>query len=246
MSLLLPDVVESTTSMSFIVQLCGALAPTASVVVGISPSWTIQQISKERSVGAYPLLPYSTMIVNAALWFIYGLLKSNVSVWSGNGICLLLGIAYFIIYIRHSPPASSILPGTVQQHIQCVVGMVLAAVLIGTLPILNDPAQLIGSVGCIIVVILFASPMVVLRQVIQSKDARSIPLPFTVACTVNCFLWTVYGFWGVRDFYIYFPNALGLILSVAQLVLKAYYSDKNKNGFNKVLQMSEARPLAVV
>jgi solute carrier family 50 (sugar transporter) len=232
--------------MSFIVRLCGALAPTASIVVGLSPVSTIQQISIERNVGSYPLLPYSTMIINAALWFIYGLLKQNISVWFGNGICLVLGVTYFLIYIRFSPPASSILPGTVQQHIQVVVGMVLAAVLISIFPILNDPAQLIGSVGCIIVVLLFASPLVVLRQVIQSKDARSIPLPFTVACTLNCFLWTVYGFWGVRDFYIYFPNALGLILSVAQLVLKIYYSEESKNGFSKVLQMSEARPLAVV
>ena len=232
--------------MSFIVGLCGALAPTASIVVGLSPASTIQQISMERNVGSYPLLPYSTMIVNATLWFIYGILKNNISVWFGNGICLVLGITYFLVYIRYSPPASSILPGTVQQHIQMVVGMVLAAVMISTLPILTDPAQMIGSVGCIIVVLLFASPLVVLRQVIQSKDARSIPLPFTVACTANCFLWTVYGFWGVRDFYIYFPNALGLMLSVAQLVLKMYYADDSKNGFSKVLQMSESRPLTVV
>jgi solute carrier family 50 protein (sugar transporter) len=186
------------------------------------------------------------MIINATLWFIYGLLKRNISVWFGNGICLALGITYFVIYIRFSPPASSILPGTVQQHMQVIVGMVLAAVLISTLPIFNDPAQLIGSVGCIIVVLLFASPLVVLRQVIQSKDARSIPLPFTIACTINCFLWTVYGFWGVGDFYIYFPNALGLMLSLAQLALKVHYSDENRNGFSKVLQMSETRPLTVV
>ena len=240
------DLLNSTISMSFIVRLCGALAPTASIVVGLSPFSTIRQISTERNVGSYPLLPYSTMIINATLWFIYGLLKNNASIWSGNGICLIFGIYYFLLYIKYSPPASSILPGTVQQHIQVVVGTVLAAVLISTLPILNDPAQLIGSVGCIIVVLLFASPLVVLRQVIQSKDARSIPLPFTVACTVNCFLWTMYGVWGVSDFYIYFPNALGLILSVAQLILKVYYSDEHRNGISKSLQMSEGRPLAVV
>ena len=241
------DVLSATNSnMSFIVRICGALAPSASVVVGLSPASTIHQIATERNVGSFPLLPYSTMIVNATLWFAYGLLKQNVSVWSGNGICLIVGVAYFLVYIRFSPPASPILPGTVQQHIQAVLGMVLATILISTLPILNDPAQLIGSVGCIIVVLLFASPLVVLRQVIQSKDARSIPLPFTVACTINCFLWTVYGFWGVLDFYIYFPNALGLMLSVAQLILKVYYSDDNKNGFSKVLQMNEGRSLAVV
>ena len=242
------DVLSATTTnnMSFIVRLCGALAPTASVVVGLSPASTIQQISIERNVGSFPLLPYSTMIINATLWFAYGILKQNVSVWSGNGICLVVGIAYFLIYIKFSPPASPILPGTVQQHIQAVVGMVVATILISTLPILNDPAELIGSVGCIIVVLLFGSPLVVLRQVIQTKDARSIPLPFTVACTINCFLWTVFGFWGVRDFYIYFPNALGLMLSVAQLILKVYYSDNGKNGFSKAIQMSEGRPLAVV
>ena len=236
----------SSSSSSLIVRLCGAFAPTASIVVGLSPASTIQQIALERSVGSFPLLPYSTMIINASLWFIYGLLKKDISIWSGNGICLILGVTYFLVYIRFSPPASSILPGTVQQHIYAVLGIVLAAVFVTILPILNDPAQLIGSIGCIIVVILFASPLVVLRQVIQSKDARSIPLPFTVACTINCFLWTVYGFWGVGDFYIYFPNMLGLMLSVAQLILKLYYSNGNINGFSKALQMSEGRPLAIV
>ena len=236
----------SSSSSSLIVRLCGAFAPTASIVVGLSPASTIQQIALERSVGSFPLLPYSTMIINASLWFIYGLLKKDISIWSGNGICLILGVTYFLVYIRFSPPASSILPGTVQQHIYAVLGIVLAAVFVTILPILNDPAQLIGSIGCIIVVILFASPLVVLRQVIQSKDARSIPLPFTVACTINCFLWAVYGFWGVGDFYIYFPNMLGLMLSVAQLILKLYYSNGNINGFSKALQMSEGRPLAIV
>jgi solute carrier family 50 (sugar transporter) len=232
--------------MSLFVQLCGVFAPAASIIVGLSPASTIHQIRRDRNVGSFPLLPYSTMIVNATLWFVYGLLKQNPNIWFGNGICLILGIIYFVLFIQTSPPSSPTLPGTVQQHIQGVLGICAITIFISIFPILDDPAQLIGSVGCFIVVVLFASPLVVLRQVLVTKDAKSIPLPFTIACTINCFLWSVYGVWGVDDVYIYFPNVLGLALSVAQLLLKIYYSNGSNSGFSKVVQLTEGRSLTIV
>jgi solute carrier family 50 (sugar transporter) len=234
------------TNPSSFVSLCGVLAPIASVMVGLSPMPTIQQIIRDHSVGSLPLLPYSTMIVNASLWFAYGLLKQNPSIWSCNGLCLVLGIYYFVIYIQFSPNVSPSLPGTVSQHQQVVGGTMIGTVLLIILPIFKDPAPLIGGFGCLIVVLLFASPLVVLRHVIESKDARSIPLPFTIACTVNCFLWTVFGLWQVNDFNIYFPNGLGLVLSLAQLILKIYFAKDIMKGRNKEPTLTEGRLLSIV
>jgi solute carrier family 50 (sugar transporter) len=201
---------------------------------------------RDRSVGSLPLLPYSTMIVNGILWFSYGLLKSNPSVWSCNGLGLVLGIYYFVSYVKYSPTSSPILPGTVEQHIQVVGGFALMTVLLILSPIPEDPAPFIGRVGCIICVLLFGSPLVVLRQVIITKDARSIPLPFTIASTVNCFLWTVFGLWQMNDANIYIPNVLGLALCLTQVALKLYFPSDLDPGFGKEPHGIETRPLSVV
>ncbi len=51
---------------------CGQAAPAVSSGVFLSPVPTIRNIMKEESVGSLPLLPYSSMCVNAFLWFTYG------------------------------------------------------------------------------------------------------------------------------------------------------------------------------
>jgi solute carrier family 50 (sugar transporter) len=215
------------------VQLCGFLAPIASILVGMSPMPTIQRILQDRKVGYLPLLPYSTMVVNATLWFAYGLLKGNPSIWSCNGVCLVMGIYYMVNYIQFAPVASPTLPGSIQDHLRVVGGALAATVLVIILPIMNDPSWLIGKVGMCIGVLLFASPLAVLRVVIETKSARSIPLPFTVASTVNCLLWTIFGLWQVDDANIYIPNALGLGFSLAQLGLKIYFDDNVLKEFSR-------------
>jgi len=233
-------------SSSLFVRLCGILAPIASIIVCLSPFPTIQRIIRDRSVGSLPLLPYSTMIVNGVLWFSYGLLKSNPSVWSCNGLGLVFGTYYFVNYVKFSPTASPLLPGTVKQHVQIVGGFIAATLLLILSPVPKDPAPLIGGVGCIIVIVLFGSPLVVLRQVILTKDASAIPLPFTVATTVNCFLWTVFGVWEMNDVNIYLPNGLGLALCLAQVSLKVHFSNTKDHGFSKEPHRIEARPLPIV
>lgn len=75
-------------------------------------------------------------------------------------------------------------------------------------------------------VLLFASPLAALKQVIESKSAASIPLPFTIASVINCFLWAVVGLYEMNDVYIWLPSVLGLCCALVQLALKLIYGDK--------------------
>jgi solute carrier family 50 protein (sugar transporter) len=206
------------------VQVCGTFAPLASILVGFSPLPTIQKIARERKVGSLPLLPYSTMIVNGMLWFAYGLTQKQPKIWSCNGILLVLGIYYFVNFIKFVPSTSSTLPGTVQQHIQAILATLGFTILAMVYPS-TDPGWIIGRAGVVVTVLLFASPLSVIHVVIASQSARSIPLPFTTCILINCFLWTCYGLWELRDPNIYVPNLLGLILALIQLGLKIRFDD---------------------
>jgi len=51
--------------------------------------------------------------------------------------------------------------------------------------------------------------------------------PFGVLLQVaNCALWTTYGWFAVRDVFVWGPNLTGLLLGLAQLALKIAFPDK--------------------
>jgi len=85
--------------------------------------------------------------------------------------------------------------------------------------------RLIGLMGVFFCIILFGSPLSSLKEIVTTKSAKSIPLPFTLACVLNCLLWTIFGTLEAKDFNIYFPNLLGLLLGFVQLTLLAKYGN---------------------
>ena len=94
---------------------------------------------------------------------------------------------------------------------------------------------MVGNLGVFLCVCLFASPLSVALKVIQMKSARAIPLPFALASTLNCFLWSVTGLFDMKDYAIYLPNLLGLTFSLIQVVLKLIYG----NGKGDALPLSK-------
>ena len=228
------------------VRLCGYLAPFASILGCCSPLPTIWRIQRERGVGNLPLLPYTIMIINSLLWFSYGVLLREIRIWGSNGIGLVLGVYYFTAYLPFVPPSpssseqfpsitthnkggSSTLPGTLQQHFQAIA-LALLFVVFTMLTAGQSAAYVIGRVGVVVCVSLFASPLAAIRVVLETRSSRSIPLPFTVAMTINCFLWTVFGLWQADDANIYVPNGLGLGFQLAQVGLKLYFEEDRGGG----------------
>lgn len=165
------------------------------------------------------------MFSNSFLCLVYGVLKNEIKIWGTNLLGLVLACYYFLNYIQYSPPKSPTLPGSVRQHINVAVCVTVATLGFATLAPVSDPAPLIGRTSVLFCVSMFGSPLTSLKTVLQTKSAKSIPLPFTVATVVNCFLWSVFGILEMDDFNIYFPNLLGLAFGIAQVSLKLWFGD---------------------
>jgi solute carrier family 50 (sugar transporter) len=186
---------------------------------------TIQQIRKDHTVGNLPLLPYSSMVASCFLWATYGLLKQDPKIWLTNVIGLLFGAYYFHSFVQFAPPRSPSLPGSQLQHIQGMAALCIVTLFLAMGPILNDPTELIGNLSVLFCVALFGSPLAALKSVLITKSSASIPLPFTLATVVNCFLWSVAGLFEMNDANVYVPNLLGLTFGLAQVALKVMYKD---------------------
>lgn len=138
------------------------------------------------------------------------------------GLCC--GIYYFYQFTRYCDPKAKHLPGTIEEHIR--YSFLLACIIMLISFTASYPAEVVGKLGVLFCIILFASPLSTLRTVVATKNANSIPLPFTLACLVNCGLWSITGLFDMHDFNIYFPNILGLIFAILQLLLILFYGNK--------------------
>lgn len=214
------------------VKFCSNTAPLAAIVVFMAPYPTIRQVQKDRSVGNLPLLPYSSMIANCILWFAYGILRNESKVWFTNLVGLVFGLFYFLKFIKYTQPKSTSLPGTVRQHFQgCLAIIAISAAWIFACYLtvrrkgmwMPYAAGFIGNTAVIFCLLMFASPLSALKTVLRTRSAKSIPLPFTLATILNCFLWSVAGLGEFKDFNIYFPNLLGLAFGLIQVGLKIHF-----------------------
>ena len=214
-----------------IVQLSIYCAPISSILLCCSPIITIQHIICDEKIHHYPLLPYTIMLMNTTLWFVYGLLQNEMSIYITNGISILLAIYYWCIYIRYVHTASSplalqaILPGTVPQHIIALICTVLIILIYLLVPYATKHSRWLGMLAMLSGILLYASPLTTLQYVIENKCAKSIPLPFTIASFLSCFLWTIYGVYVTNDLNVYLPGMIGCTLSSLQLLLKIYYGE---------------------
>ena len=245
---------KSSLAWSAFVDICSILAPITTILVNLSHMPTVVQIFRNKSVGSLPLLPYTTMVCCCFIFFVYGVLTDLQSVWIPNIAGVALGLIYVTVFIRACDPEAKNLPGTANQHLfgmSALIGinMCLAAIAASGIGIDNEPLErhstllaqsgvaidIIGKEGVIMSIILFASPLAVIQQVIITKSAAAIPLPFTLASLISCTAWFVLGWWRANDFNIYFPNVLGFSCSVAQLVLKVIYGHRTVDTATKDL-----------
>jgi solute carrier family 50 protein (sugar transporter) len=154
------------------------------------------------------------------------MLKGLPKVWASNGVGFVLGLFYCWIFRENCSLTADNLPGTISQHGRVILAIILSNVLLVVSGV-GNASEIIGKEGVIICIILFASPLAALKHVIVTRSASSIPLPFTLACFVNCMAWSVLGWCITNDFNIYFPNFLGLSCAVVQLALKGLFGNRS-------------------
>ncbi len=159
------------------VALCTQTAPIISSAVFMAPIPTIAKIRSSRSTGSLPLLPYSSMVVNAFLWMVYGILKQDSKIWSPNAFGLFMGVNYCLQFQKFVSKNASNLPGKMSQHVRVGSLMILFTMIVAAFLDKMKAASLIGKMGVVVCVVLFASPLAALKNVLATKSAKSIPLP---------------------------------------------------------------------
>ncbi|XP_044487081.1 bidirectional sugar transporter SWEET5-like [Mangifera indica] len=190
----------------------------------LSPFPTMMKIYNQKSVQAFKPDPYLATILNCIMWMFYGspaVTQDNLLVITINVAGFILETGYVAIFFIYSPWAK-------RRRIMMVLlfEVIFAAVVIFITLVcfhtLKDRAMIVGIVCIVFNVIMYTSPLTVMKMVIKSKSVKYMPFTLSLANFLNGCVWVLYAILSA-DPYVLIPNLLGTISGIVQLVLYAMY-----------------------
>lgn len=232
----------------------GVLGNAASVLLFASPILTFRRVIKKKSTEGFSFVPYIVALSNCLLgnWYAMPVVSygwQNFSLVTVTGLGILLEVSFLLIYLRFAPSRAKV-----------KVALSLIAVLIGFCSTVTISAfvfqdhhhrkEFVGSIGLVIAVAMYASPLSVVKQVIVTKSVEFMPFYLSFFSFLSSLLWLAYGLLG-HDIFIAAPNLMGILLSTLQLVIYFKYrkgrtiEEQNKGDLEKDDEKSNQLQLAV-
>jgi solute carrier family 50 protein (sugar transporter) len=204
----------------------GILGNITSMGLFLSPMPTFYKICKAKSTGQYSALPYVATLLNCMLWTFYGsgAVSGLIFVVSINVAGLIMEGCYVTIHLLFGSHNSRKTVSILLAVISILYGALVSVVLV-VVKSKDSRAEVVGSVCVIIGVLMYAAPLSVMKEVIRSQSVASMPFLLSFACFCNGLIWTSYGIIK-ENLFIYIPNGLGTLLTIAQLVLWCFYYKK--------------------
>lgn len=209
----------------------GIIGNVISFFLFLSPGPTFLKIVKAKSVMEFKPDPYVATVLNCAVWVFYGMPfvhPDSLLVVTINGFGLaieLLYVSIFFIYSDWSKRRKIIIALIIEAIFMAILMFVTLTFLHGT----KDRSMLIGIVAIVFNVIMYTSPLTVMKKVITTKSVKYMPFYLSLAGFANGIVWSAYALLKF-DPYILIPNGLGSLSGLVQLVLfAAFYRTTNWN-----------------
>ncbi|MFH4979317.1 hypothetical protein AB6A40_006026 [Gnathostoma spinigerum] len=174
------------------------------------------RIKKNGSTDGISAAPLHMGFVSGFLWFRYGLFKPDRVIVFINGFSSGLFTFYLLFYFFYSK-----FERRRQQLRQIFIELLFLSTVYSYVYMSTDPfgtvLRRLGFCCMILNMATVGSPLVALRDAIRIRSTANLPLPLSLANLVVSFEWLLYGLL-VDDFFIKFPNAVAVLMSVAQLI----------------------------
>ncbi|KAJ6792405.1 bidirectional sugar transporter SWEET4-like [Iris pallida] len=207
----------------------GILGNAIALGLFLSPVPTFYRIWKKGSVEQFSAVPYLATLLNCMLWVVYGLPvvhPHSTLVLTINGSGMAIELAYVLLFLVYSKGSARL------RVLFILIGEVAFVAIIGILVIAFAHTlalrSLVVGIFCVFFgTMMYAAPLSVMKLVIQTKSVEYMPLFLSLASFFNGLCWTTYALIKF-DLYITIPNGLGVLFSVAQLVLHAMYYKSTK------------------
>ncbi|KAH7366493.1 hypothetical protein KP509_18G081100 [Ceratopteris richardii] len=187
----------------------------------VSPMPTFWRILKKGSTGSFSAQPYLFSLMSALFWMYYGILKhGGIFVMTISAISSGFQIFYLSIYLWFANSQQRKKAVTVLS----VILISFASVVLSTI-FLEHGKQPIVTVGivCIITsVFSTGAPLTIIHKVVKTGSVEYMPLALSLGLFLNGTCWFAYSL-ALKDMFLLIPNAIGVTLSIVQLLIYFFY-----------------------
>lgn len=229
----------ATMGTSAVMTVVNVLTTVVSICVALSPLPDYYRMYQHKSTGDMSILPVVALFANCYAWTVYGYIVGNI--FPLFSVCLfgcVIAIAYSIVFYLLSEDRQHVCRLWVYVTAFSVVVAVYAG--IGIAGVTDQPRnqveKILGFVATAVNICLFASPLATMRHVVITKDASSMPITMSAVALLSGSLWVVVGI-DDSDFFVTGSNGIGVVLSVAQIVL--YWTFRPSKATEETAKRSE-------
>ncbi|KAL2519921.1 Bidirectional sugar transporter SWEET1 [Forsythia ovata] len=212
----------------------------------LSPTITFKRIVMKKSTEQFSGIPYVMTLLNCLLSAWYGLpfiSPNNISVSIINGTGAVIESIYVMIFLIFAPKKEKAKIFGLLLVIIAVFSAV-AFVSVFALHDLHKRKLLCGLAATIFSIIMYASPLSVMRTVIKTKSVEFMPFFLSLFVFLCGTSWFIYGLIG-RDPFLAVPNGFGCVLGAVQLILYFIYhgnkGEAKKRNKDESLEMGKRK-----
>ncbi|KAG7389826.1 hypothetical protein PHYBOEH_007221 [Phytophthora boehmeriae] len=214
--------------MSDVLTALRVLCTITAIMVALSPAPDFWSIYKNRSTGTVSILPVVTMFCNCYVWVMYAHLVNNfLPIFVICTVGMFTSIAFGACYYHWSNDHRYI------HQLYSVAFKVLAVYTLyfalGTSGVTNQSDDhvetTLGILSSLVNLALDASPLETIKEVIQTRDASTIPIVLSTTFLLNAAVWVAYAI-ADNNIFLLVPNAVGMILCSIQVILYRVYRPK--------------------
>ncbi|KAJ3362912.1 hypothetical protein GGF31_001301 [Allomyces arbusculus] len=197
-------------------------ATVCTIAYFLTPTRTIREYVTTKSTGATDVFPFIATIINCTLWTKYGILRGDTAVTTVNATGLVLGLVYVAAFYKYTTNR----PHVERQLLYAALFVYPVLVYARFFTDASTATRHIGFLAMIFSVVMFGSPLVLLKQVLATRNPAGMSLALSGMSLLVASLWTVYGLTHA-DVNIIVPNALGSVLALMQVGVIVHFSRTN-------------------
>ncbi|KAJ4846552.1 Bidirectional sugar transporter sweet1 [Turnera subulata] len=210
--------------------LFGVFGNATALFLFLSPTITFKRILRNKSTEQFSGVPYVMTLLNCLLSAWYGMpfvSKNNILVSTINGTGAAIEISYVLIFILYAPKKEK---AKILGLFTFVLTVFAAVAFVSLFALQGNTRKLFcGIAATVFSIIMYASPLSIMRTVIKTKSVEFMPFFLSLFVFLCGTSWFVYGLLG-RDPFVTIPNGFGCGLGAMQLILYFIYRDNKGEG----------------